>query len=106
MTEATIIPFPTPSASHSAQSLARRTPLPAAVHDDRLAAALHNLQEALAEQAQAVAEWRFAMAELGVGIAALGHSVASYGGSIANLDERLALLRQHATDLQATADRL
>jgi cytochrome c-type biogenesis protein CcmH/NrfG len=93
VTDAVIIPFPTPRA---------RVAEPA--QDARLQAALEGLQSALAAQADAVAEWRFAMAELGVGVAALGHSLAAYDGSLETLDGKLHDLRTTARVLEAAAD--
>jgi hypothetical protein len=89
MTNATIIPFPSPARADA----------------DRLKVALQGLQEALDEQQRALSDWRFAMTELGIGVAGLSHALTGYKDALGSVGDKIENLHEDALQLEAWADR-
>jgi flagellar biosynthesis chaperone FliJ len=90
VTEAIVIPFPTPATAASEQQRLRR--------------ALTDLQTALADQKRALSDWRFAMTELGIGVAGLNQALGSYQNSLGSVETKLKGLREEAVKLECWAD--
>jgi len=90
MSDAIVIPFPTPVTPASEQQRLRR--------------ALADLQNALADQKRALSDWRFAMTELGIGVAGLNQALGSYQSSLGSVETKLNGLREEAVKLECWAD--
>ncbi len=89
MLSADILPFPT------------RAPRS---DEDRLRAALVELEAALAEQRNAIAEFRKSLGALGGAVTGLGQSLDHYAGTLATTKADLHATREAAQRLEATAD--
>ncbi len=93
---ADIIPFPARPV--------REAQAPAITAQDRLAVALANLDQAMAEQRVAMAAWRGALDELKASARSLGDGLQRYRGTLNTLGADVAALREESVKLGEWAD--